>query len=243
MLEVRDLCVSYGQVAALDGVAMQVGEGEAVCLLGSNGAGKSTFIRSVMGFVRPARGEIAFGDTLLHKRPPEDRSRLGISAVFEGRGMLADMTVRDNLLMGAYLRPKSTVIDEIDRVYSRFPRLRDLQGRLAGTLSGGEQQMVAIGRALMAGPKIILMDEPSMGLAPIIVEQVFDIIADIVGQGIALVLVEQNVHMALAVCQRFYVLGKGRIALSGSVRNGRLISAVDGSEMEEDQLEVAYLGG
>src|SRR6185437_15709938 len=113
----------------------------------------------------------------------------------------------------------------------------------AGTLSGGEQQMVAIGRALMAGPKIILMDEPSMGLAPIIVEQVFDIIADIVGQGIALVLVEQNVHMALAVCQRFYVLGKGRIALSGSVRNGRLISAADGSEMEEDQLEVAYLGG
>ncbi len=242
MLRVDGLKASYGPVEVLSDVSLSVASGEAVCLLGSNGAGKTTLIRTLAGLVPSSGGEMLFEDVLLNQKPVEYRAGAGISVVFEGRGMLAAMSVRENLLMGGYLRKQSELDRDLDEVFTRFPRLGERQHQLAGTLSGGEQQMVAIGRALMARPKIVLMDEPSMGLAPVVVEHVFDIIAGLVRQGIALLLVEQNVHMAIETCSRFYVLGKGRMELSGTIAQGSLVSD-DGRVLAEQDLEVAYLGG
>ncbi|WJR76630.1 ABC transporter ATP-binding protein [Bradyrhizobium sp. NP1] len=242
MLRVDGLSVRYGPVEALSDVSLTVGRGEAVCLLGSNGAGKTTLIRTLAGLVQPSGGRISFEDVPLDSKPPEFRANAGIAVVFEGRGMLSAMTVRENLLMGGYLRRQSELAHDIEQVFAQFPRLAERQHQLAGTLSGGEQQMVAIGRALMARPKIVLMDEPSMGLAPVVVEQVFEIVAGFVRQGIALLLVEQNVHMAIENCARFYVLGKGRMELTGSINAGVLVSD-DGRRLAEADLETAYLGG
>jgi branched-chain amino acid transport system ATP-binding protein len=242
MLRVDALSVNYGPVEALSGVSLTVEQGEAVCLLGSNGAGKTTLIRTLAGLVAASSGEMQFEQVALERKPPEYRATAGMAVIFEGRGMLSGMSVRENLLMGGYLRKQSELQADLDRVFARFPRLKERQSQLAGTLSGGEQQMVAIGRALMARPKIVLMDEPSMGLAPVVVEQVFEIVAEFAAQGIALLLVEQNTHMAIEICSRFYVLGKGRMELSGRIDGGALI-ADDGRRLFEADLEAAYLGG
>ena len=242
MLHVDALSVSYGPVEVLSEVSLTVGQGEAVCLLGSNGAGKTTLIRTLAGLASARSGQVLFEEVALNRKPPEYRAAAGISVIFEGRGMLSAMSVRENLLMGGYLRKQSELRQDLEIVFERFPRLQERQHQLAGTLSGGEQQMVAIGRALMARPKIVLMDEPSMGLAPVVVEQVFEIVADFTAQGIALLLVEQNTHMAIEICSRFYVLGKGRMELSGRIDGGSLI-ADDGRKLFEADLEAAYLGG
>jgi branched-chain amino acid transport system ATP-binding protein len=242
MLHVDGLSVSYGPVEVLSEVSLTVGQGEAVCLLGSNGAGKTTLIRTLAGLVSARSGQVLFEEVALNRKPPEYRAAAGISVIFEGRGMLSAMSVRENLLMGGYLRKQSELRQDLEIVFERFPRLQERQHQLAGTLSGGEQQMVAIGRALMARPKIVLMDEPSMGLAPVVVEQVFEIVADFTAQGIALLLVEQNTHMAIEICSRFYVLGKGRMELSGRIDGGSLF-ADDGRKLFEADLEAAYLGG
>lgn len=241
MLEIENFSARYGQVSALQQVGLRVDAGEAVCLLGSNGAGKSTLIRSVMGIGPDVSGRLRFeGKDLLSLRV-EDRIRNGIAVVFEGRGILQSMTVRENLVMGGYCRSKQEVERSLEEAMTTFPILKSRQNQLAGTLSGGEQQMIAIARALIAQPKLIMLDEPSMGLAPIVVETVFEAVSEINKRGVAILLVEQNMHMALNVSSRFYVLNCGSIALEGSVGNGALVSS-DGKSLREEELESAYMG-
>jgi branched-chain amino acid transport system ATP-binding protein len=241
VLSIENFSVSYGPVQALRGVDIEVGAGEAVCLLGSNGAGKSTLIRSLMGVGPRGSGSARFAGRDLMAAPAEERVRLGLSVVFEGRGILPSLTVRENLLMGGYCRSRAEVEAALAETTAIFPLLAARGRQAAGTLSGGEQQMLAIGRALMAGPKMIMLDEPSMGLAPIVVEQVFDAIGEINRHGVAILLVEQNMHMALAICARFYVLDRGSITLRGQVRDGELADA-HGRILAEDDIESAYLG-
>ncbi len=246
MLEIEAISVDYGHVNALSSVSAGVAEGEVVCLLGSNGAGKSTFMRALIGLVDLSSGTIAFDGKRIDTLPVEDRVKLGIATVPEGRGMLPNMTVYENLQMGAYIRGKAPIDGELEWVYSLFPVLEERSGQAAGTLSGGEQQMLAIARALMLGPKLILMDEPSMGLAPVIVERVFSTIKEINNSGTTVLLVEQNARMALSVGGRFYVLQKGEVVLEGAVEDGRLISENEDGErivLNEEELEQAYLGG
>lgn len=246
MLEIDTISVDYGHVNALSSVSAGVAEGEVVCLLGSNGAGKSTFMRALIGLVDLSSGTIAFDGKRIDTLPVEDRVKLGIATVPEGRGMLPNMTVYENLQMGAYIRGKAPIGRKLEWVYSLFPVLKERSDQAAGTLSGGEQQMLAIARALMLGPKLILMDEPSMGLAPVIVERVFSTIKEINNSGTTVLLVEQNARMALSVGGRFYVLQKGEIVLEGSVEDGRLISENEDGErivLNEEELEQAYLGG
>ena len=246
MLEIEAISVDYGHVNALSSVSAGVAEGEVVCLLGSNGAGKSTFMRALIGLVALSSGTIAFNGKRIDTLPVEDRVKLGIATVPEGRGMLPNMTVYENLQMGAYIRGKAPIGRELEWVYSLFPVLKERSGQAAGTLSGGEQQMLAIARALMLGPKLILMDEPSMGLAPVIVERVFSTIKEINNSGMTVLLVEQNARMALSVGGRFYVLQKGEVVLEGAVEDGRLISENEDGErivLNEEELEKAYLGG
>jgi len=241
LLHINGFSASYGQVSALREVDLHVDAGEAVCLLGSNGAGKSTLIRSVMGLGPSVSGEMRFEKADLFSAGVEDRVRNGLAVVFEGRGILRGMTVRENLLMGGYCRSPDQVTSSLKDVMAAFPILKERQSQPAGTLSGGEQQMLAIARALMAQPKMIMLDEPSMGLAPIILEKVFETIAEINKRGVAILLVEQNMHMALSVSSRFYVLDRGAIVLEGVVRDGVLI-AKDGTVLQEDEIESAYLG-
>lgn len=233
LLEVEDLNVYYGAIHALQGVSFTVDEGEIVCLIGANGAGKSTTLRTISGLIRPRSGRIYFKGANITMLPAEQIVRLGISQVPEGRKIFAPLTVRENLLMGAYTRQDSSEIEQsMERVFASFPRLKERINQLGGTLSGGEQQMLATGRGLMNRPTLLLLDEPSMGLSPILVEEIFRIIQEINSQGTSILLVEQNAQMALSVANRAYVLETGRIVLAGNAKE----------VAENPQVKAAYLG-
>ena len=234
MLEVRDLETRYGKVAAVRGISLEVKEGEIVCLIGPNGVGKTTTLLSIVGLVRSTAGEIRFlGRNLVHL-PPEKIVRMGIGLIPEGRWILREMTVHENLLMGAYSRTadKGQIAEDVERVCGIFPILRERARQLAGTLSGGEQQMLAIARALMARPKLLLMDEPSLGLAPLLIGEIFRVIQELHARGTTILLVEQNAHQALRIAHRAYVMEVGRIVLSGPAAELR----------EHELLKKAYLG-
>ena len=214
LLEVNELHTFYGNIEALKGISLTVDEGEVVTLIGSNGAGKSTTLRSISGITPPRAGTIKFDGTEIGEVPPQDIVQLGISQAPEGRHIFPRMTVRENLELGAYLRKdRSEIEKDMDRVYGLFPRLKERERQKGGTMSGGEQQMLAIGRALMASPKLLLLDEPSMGIAPILVERIYETIAEINRQGTTILLVEQNANYALDVSKRGYVLETGTVAL------------------------------
>jgi len=237
MLEVRDLDVFYGSIHALQGISFSVSEGEIVTLIGANGAGKSTTMRSVSGIVRAKGGEITFRGQRINTVPAHRIVRMGMSHVPEGRQIFPNLTVLENLMMGAYTRTdKSEIKISLDEVMERFPRLKERSRQMAGTLSGGEQQMVAIGRGMMSKPALLILDEPSMGLSPVLVDEIFDIIRKINQQGTTVLLVEQNAFMALQVAHRAYVLETGRVVLSGSAAevqaNPRVRSAYLGEEEE-----------
>jgi len=231
LLDVADLVAGYGAISAIKGIAVSVNEGEIVTLSGSNGAGKSTTLRAISGIIRARSGRIAFKDNPIERMEPHRIVSLGISHVPEGRGIFHRMSVLDNLLLGAYQRRDSLDAD-LERVYGLFPRLKERLGQPGGTLSGGEQQMLAIGRALMARPKLLLLDEPSMGLSPLLVETIFATIVEIRAQGATVLLVEQNALMALEIADRAYVLESGTITLQGT-----------GAELAaNDRVRRAYLG-
>ena len=216
MLKVESLDVAYGEIRALKGVGLEVGQGEIVTILGNNGAGKTTTLKTISGLLHPTRGMITLEDRSLLDVPPHTIVSRGVAHVPEGRRIFNRLTVRENLMMGAYLRSDTGIATDLDRVFGLFPRLAERLTQVAGTLSGGEQQMLAIGRALMASPRLLLLDEPSMGLAPVLVEQIFDTITDINRQGMTILLVEQNAAMALSIAHRAYVLETGSIALAGT---------------------------
>ena len=216
MLRVESLNVAYGEIQALRGVALQVGRGEIVTILGNNGAGKTTTLKTISGLLRPTAGTITLEDEPLVGVPAHAIVARGVAHVPEGRRIFNRLTVRENLTMGAYLRSDAGIAADLDRVFALFPRLAERVTQVAGTLSGGEQQMLAIGRALMANPRVLLLDEPSMGLAPVLVEQIFDKISDINRLGMTILLVEQNAAMALSIAHRGYVLETGSIALEGT---------------------------
>jgi branched-chain amino acid transport system ATP-binding protein len=215
MLEVENLHVYYGEIHALKGVTLSVGKGEIVALLGPNGAGKTTTLRALSGLLPARSGEIRLEGERLRGVPPHEIVLRGIAHAPEGRRIFNRLTVLENLEMGAYARADGGIGQDLDRVFALFPRLKERRSQVAGTLSGGEQQMLAIGRALMAAPRILLLDEPSMGLAPVLVEQIFETIRSINSQGTTILLVEQNAAMALAIAHRGYVLETGSVALSG----------------------------
>ena len=232
MLEIKDLHVNYGAVHALNGVSMTVNDGEIVSLIGANGAGKTTTLRTITGLEKAASGSITFDGHDLRKTEPSKIITLKLAHVPEGRHIFPQMTVEENLEMGAFTDPADMAKTMAD-VYERFPRLKERKRQLAGTLSGGEQQMLAVGRALMSRPKLMMLDEPSLGLAPLVVQDIFSIIREINRQGVTVLLVEQNAEMALQVADRAYVLESGKIALSGT-----------GHELaESDSIKKAYLGG
>jgi branched-chain amino acid transport system ATP-binding protein len=233
LLEVEDIHTFYGNIEALKGVSLKVQEGECVTLIGSNGAGKSTTLRSISGLNHPRSGSIRFAGTEIAETPPQDIVRLGISQSPEGRRCFPRMTVRENLDLGAYLRnDRAGIAEDMDRVFELFPRLHERARQKAGTMSGGEQQMLAIGRALMSRPKLLLLDEPSMGIAPILVERIYETIAEINRQGTTILLVEQNANFALGVSGRGYVLETGAVALTD--RSDAL--------RENPEVQKAYLG-
>ena len=233
ILKVDNINVYYGAIHAIKGISFEVNEGEVVTLIGANGAGKSTTLQTVSGLLHSRTGSIEFNGENLAKIPPHIVVRKGLAQVPEGRRIFQQMSVEENLEMGAYTRDKSELEGDLEMVYKQFPRLLERRRQIAGTLSGGEQQMLAIGRALMSHPKLLMLDEPSMGLAPILVEQIFDIIRELNEEGTTILLVEQNAQMALSVAHRAYVLETGKITLSGT-----------GKELaESDQVRKAYLGG
>lgn len=234
LLEIKDLSVHYGVIQALKGVSLEVDEGEIVSLIGANGAGKTTLLQTISGLLKKSSGDILFMGNSLNKTNTKNIVKLGITQVPEGRHIFPEMSVYENLLMGAYLRKdKEGIKEDLKKVYQRFPRLKDRSSQDASTLSGGEQQMLAMGRALMARPKILLLDEPSMGLAPILVKEIFSIIQDINAQGTTILLVEQNAKMALSIANRAYVMETGNIVMSGS-----------GEELiHSEAIQKAYLGG
>jgi len=215
MLEVRDLHVYYGEIHALKGISFDVTEGEIVTLLGNNGAGKTTTLKTLSGLLAPRRGNVLLDGASLLGAPPHGIVERGMTHAPEGRRIFNRLTVVENLEMGAYIRSDRGVAEDMERVFGIFPRLKERRTQVAGTLSGGEQQMLAIGRALMARPRLLLLDEPSMGLAPVLVEQIFETVQTINGQGVTVLLVEQNAAMALSIATRGYVLETGRIALEG----------------------------
>jgi branched-chain amino acid transport system ATP-binding protein len=219
MLNVRDLHVSYGGIRALRGISLEVKEGEIVTIIGANGAGKSTLLNTISGFLKPTKGEIEYKGHKLGRQPAKT-VKLGICHVPEGRLVFTNLTTQDNLLLGAYLRTdRKKIAEDLERVYQLFPRLQEREKQLAGTLSGGEQQMLAMGRALMTDGELILMDEPSLGLAPLLVKTVFDIIHEIHALGKTILLVEQNAFKALEAADRAYVLEQGRVVKSGRARD------------------------
>jgi branched-chain amino acid transport system ATP-binding protein len=233
LLDVKDLHVYYGAIHALQGISFSVQEGEIVSLIGANGAGKSTTLRTISGLLRARHGSVAFKEQDISLTPAEQIVKLGISQVPEGRKIFAPLSVRENLEMGAYTRSDPAEIQKaMNRVFSSFPRLKERINQLGGTLSGGEQQMLATGRGLMSQPSLLLLDEPSMGLSPILVEEIFKIIKEINSQGTSILLVEQNALMALSISHRAYVLETGRIVLEG---NSKEIAA-------NPQVKAAYLG-
>ena len=234
MLELKGVCTRYGPVQVLWDISLKVEEGELVCLLGGNASGKSTTMKTIMGLVRPFKGEVFFQGKPIHHKTPADIVKAGISPVLEARRIFPEMTVYENLLMGAYTRSDPDGIRrDIEAMFDRFPKLKERHGQMGGTLSGGEQQMLAIARALLAGPKVLVMDEPSMGLSPLFVEHTFEIIQELNKQGIAILLVEQNANMALAVADRGYVLQTGRIVLDGAAQN-----LIDNPMMRKAYLEL-----
>lgn len=215
-LVVENLVLSYGAIEAVRGVSFCLGVGELVALIGANGAGKSTTLKGLAGLVPARQGEVRLGGVALASLPAHERVSAGLSLVPEGRGLFPRLSVHENLLMGAYLRRDGGVVDDIERMFSLFPRLRERRQQVCGTLSGGEQQMVAMARALMARPRVLLLDEPSMGLAPQLVEQIFLTVAEIARSGVSVLLVEQNAHLALQLSQRAYVMESGQITLAGA---------------------------
>ena len=233
MLSVKDLNVYYGPIHAVKGVSFDVNQGEIVTLIGANGAGKSTILKTVSGLLKPKGGEVDFMDRKISGTAPHKIVELGIAHVPEGRRIFTRMTVEENLEMGAFTAPNASVEESKEQVFQRFPRLKERRKQTAGTLSGGEQQMLAMGRALMSKPSLMMLDEPSMGLAPILVEQVFDIIRELHEAGTTILLVEQNAQMALSIADRAYVLETGKISLSGT---GRELA-------ESESVRKAYLGG
>ena len=218
MLEVSDLHVYYGEIHALKGISFRVGQGEIVTLLGNNGAGKTTTLRTISGLLTPRGGNVRFEGTSLVGIPAHGVVGKGITHVPEGRRIFNRLSVVENLEMGAYTRTDSGIAQDMDRVFTTFPRLKERRTQVAGTLSGGEQQMLAIGRALMARPRLLLLDEPSMGLSPVLVEQIFETVLTINRQGVTILLVEQNAAMALSIAGRGYVLETGRLPLEGAAR-------------------------
>ena len=233
LLEFRDVDTYYGELHVLKQVGYQIFPGEIVCLLGGNASGKSTTMKTVLGIVRPARGTVHYRGTVINTLSTSERVRRGIAPVPEARRLFPRMTVSENLEMGAFTRNDRAGIEaDLERVYTLFPRVKERRHQLAGTLSGGEQQMVAMGRALMARPTLLCMDEPSMGLSPLFVEQVFDIIQEINRQGTTIFVVEQNANMALLIAHRGYVLQTGQVVLSGSAQSLR----------ENEMIRRAYLG-
>ena len=234
MLEVKDINVYYGLIHALRDVSFEVNEGEVVALIGANGAGKSTTLRTISGLVKAKSGSITYNNEQLLGKPINAILAAGIAQVPEGRRVFPDMTVLENLKIGAYLRKdKEEIEKDIEWVYELFPRLKERNWQLAGTLSGGEQQMLAVGRGLMSRPKVLMMDEPSLGLAPLVVQGIFDIIREINRQGVTILLIEQNANMALKIADLAYVLETGKISLTGT-----------GAElMASDAVRKAYLGG
>jgi branched-chain amino acid transport system ATP-binding protein len=232
LLEIEDIHTFYGNIEALKGVSLTVEEGEIVTLIGSNGAGKSTTLRSISGLTPPREGSIRFKGNEIGETAPQEIVSMGISQSPEGRKCFARMTVRENLELGAFLRRDDKIDDDMARVFELFPRLEEREKQKAGTMSGGEQQMLAIGRALMAGPDLLLLDEPSMGIAPILVERIYETIAQINEQGMTILLVEQNANFALGVSNRGYVLETGQIAIADEAVKLR----------DNPEVQKAYLG-
>ena len=233
MLEIKDLEVYYGMIQAIKGVSFDVNEGEVIALIGANGAGKTTILHTITGLINAKKGSVWFEGKDITKVPAHKIVSMGMAHVPEGRRVFANLTVLQNLKMGAYTRKDKTEIDQtLDTIYKRIPRLMERQNQLAGTLSGGEQQMLAMGRALMSHPKIILMDEPSMGLSPIFVNEIFDIIKSVSASGTTVLLVEQNAKKALSIADRAYVLETGKIVLSGQASD----------LLNNDSIKKAYLG-
>jgi len=234
MLKVDNINVYYGGIHALKGISLEVNEGQIVTLIGANGAGKSTTLRTISGLLKPKTGQILFEGKSITGIAAHNIVSIGISQVPEGRRVFANMSVLENLELGAYLRKDSKAVEaDMNQVFERFPRLAERRSQLAGTLSGGEQQMLAMGRALMSRPRLLLLDEPSMGLAPLLVKEIFSIIKDINAGGTTILLVEQNAHMALSIASTAYVLETGRITLSGSARE----------LSQSEEIRKAYLGG
>ena len=233
MLEVKDLEVYYGVIQAIKGVSFEVNQGEVIALIGANGAGKTTILHTITGLLSPKKGQVLFEGKDITKVPAHKIVSMGMAHVPEGRRVFAELSVYENLKMGAYTRKdKSEIEESLANVYKRFPRLEERKNQMAGTLSGGEQQMLAMGRALMSKPKIILMDEPSMGLSPILVNEIFDIIQAVSESGTTVLLVEQNAKKALSIADRAYVLETGNIVLEGNAKD----------LLEDDSIKKAYLG-
>ena len=232
LLKVDDIHVYYGNIHAIKGISFEVNEGEIVTLIGANGAGKSTTLNTISGLLKPRSGQITFDGKNLAGVPASKVVSLGMALCPEGRRVFQQMSVRENLEMGGFTRPASEIDSSLENVFQRFPRLKEREKQVAGTLSGGEQQMLAMGRALMSKPKLLMLDEPSMGLAPILVEQIFDIVKELNEAGTTILLVEQNARMALSIAHRAYVLETGTISMSG-----------DAHELaEDDRVRKAYLG-
>ena len=233
LLKVDDIHVYYGSIHAIKGISFEVNEGEIVTLIGANGAGKSTTLNTVSGLLKPRLGLISFkGENIVGMGASRIVAK-GMALCPEGRRIFQQMTVRENLEMGGFTRPAEEIPASLEDVFQRFPRLKEREKQIAGTLSGGEQQMLAMGRALMSKPRLLMLDEPSMGLAPILVEQIFDIIKELHGAGVTILLVEQNAQMALSIADRAYVLGTGKITISGNAED----------VLADDRVRAAYLGG
>ena len=234
MLQVKDIDVYYGNIQALRGISLEVNEGEIVTLIGANGAGKSTLLKTISGLLKPKKGSIEYIGSNIDGKAAQSIVKLGISHVPEGRRVFANMTVEENLELGAYLRnDRAGIKKDMEHVYELFPRLLERLKQQSGTLSGGEQQMLAMGRALMSKPKLIILDEPSMGLAPLMVKNIFNIIEMVNKEGVTVLLVEQNANMALSVADRAYVLETGKIVLAGTAKELQ----------ESEEVKAAYLGG
>ena len=232
LLKVNNLHVYYGAIHAIKGITLEVNEGEIVTLIGANGAGKSTTLNTIVGLLKPRQGSIAFAGMPVDGIPASKMVYRGLSLCPEGRRIFQQMTVKDNLVMGGFSRPNEELQESMEHVYSFFPRLKEREKQIAGTLSGGEQQMLAMGRALMSKPRLMMLDEPSMGLAPILVDQIFDIIRELHSSGVTILLVEQNAQMALSVADRAYVLETGTISMSGNAQD----------LLQDDDVRKAYLG-
>ena len=232
LLSLEQITTYYGQMRILEGISLEVGAGEMVCLLGGNASGKSTTLKTILGLVRPRAGRVLLAGEDVTRWPVPQRIANGLAIVPENRRLFGDMTVRENLELGAVLRDGSTFDEDLARVHELFPRLYERRAQLAGTLSGGEQQMVAMGRALMSRPKLLLMDEPSMGLAPLLVEKSFEIIKQVNDEGVSVLVVEQNANVSLSIADRGYVLATGRVVLQGKAAD----------LIENDDLRKAYLG-